>query len=144
MHAIPTKTDAANEKIFRCDMIAFLYYTIAKKRNSPVAGLDDFGTSRAGEPQPGCKRHASCHCLVDLDQHRVPWNRVHQNTPPGPREEFDRERMIHSGVICRRRTLSLSVPALSAPDQKQPAERRIAPVVKLTMHRPAKCEGGST
>ena len=40
MHAIPTKTDAANEKIFRCDMIAFLPYTIAKK--SVFLGLPDW------------------------------------------------------------------------------------------------------
>jgi hypothetical protein len=32
MHAIPTKTDAANEKIFRCDMIASFLTRLPKKR----------------------------------------------------------------------------------------------------------------
>jgi hypothetical protein len=35
MHAIPTKTDAANEKIFRCDIIAFLSLHDCQKRRIP-------------------------------------------------------------------------------------------------------------
>jgi hypothetical protein len=35
MHAIPTKTDAANEKIFRCDMIAFPSLHDCQKKRIP-------------------------------------------------------------------------------------------------------------
>jgi hypothetical protein len=63
---MPTITDAINEKIVRRDM---LFSHSCQKTHPLVAGLDDFGTSRAGEPQPAAERCALCRCLVDLDQH---------------------------------------------------------------------------
>jgi hypothetical protein len=65
-HAMPTVTDAINEKIVRRDM-SFSFHS-CRKTHPSVAGLDDFGTSRAGEPQPAAERCALCCCFVDLDQ----------------------------------------------------------------------------
>jgi hypothetical protein len=62
-----TITDAVNEKIVRRDML-FSFYR-CQKAYPLVAGLDDFGTSLAGEPQPAAKRCALCSRFVDLDQH---------------------------------------------------------------------------
>src|ERR1700677_3004942 len=66
-HAMPTITDAVNEKIVRRDMLLSFYS--CQKAYPLVAGSDDFGTSRAGEPQPAAELCALCRCLVDLDQH---------------------------------------------------------------------------
>jgi hypothetical protein len=64
---MPMITDAVNEKIVRRDML-FSFYR-CQKAYPLVAGLDDFGASLAGEPQPAAERCALCRCLVDLDQH---------------------------------------------------------------------------
>jgi hypothetical protein len=83
---MPTKTDAINEKIVRRDML-FSFYS-CQKAYPLVAGLDGFGTSRAGEPQPAAERCALCRCLVDLDQHRRLGTVCIRTNPPDPREEF--------------------------------------------------------
>ena len=57
MHPMPMMTDAANEKIVRCDMITVLP-RLPKKRIPPAGALDDFGTSCAREPQPARETEA--------------------------------------------------------------------------------------
>jgi hypothetical protein len=69
-HPMPTITDAISEKIVRRDM---LFSSHNRQKADPLAaGLDDLGTSLAGEPLPGAERCALCRCLVDLNQHRRP------------------------------------------------------------------------
>jgi len=65
MHAMPTITDANNEKI------------VVEKPNALVAGLDDPGTSCAGEPQPATSV-APCVIASLIWINIGSWNRAHQ------------------------------------------------------------------
>jgi hypothetical protein len=55
---MPMITDANNEKIIRRDMITVLSFHSCRNALFLVAGLDDPGTSCAGEPQPAAERCA--------------------------------------------------------------------------------------
>jgi hypothetical protein len=89
-HVVPTITDTINEKIVRRDML-FSFYS-CQKAYRLVAGLGDFGTSRAGEPQPAAERCALCRCLVDLDQHKRPGTACIRTLHQTRVRSFDRER----------------------------------------------------